>query len=200
MAFWDTVNTLGNGVDRTYNFITLGVGDRSRDMATNGVTVGGVAHVVGGVAFGTITTAAAALDIGLAAGGVAVDVGVMSSRQTTVQSEAAVVNATQSSIRVDGASVNSSITTRYSRPSNATTPAQRAFVQNRTCITCGQRAEKMNADHIDPLVKEYYRNGTIDLQKMRSLNAVQPQCPTCSARQGGGLSQFSQRVNKLLKL
>jgi hypothetical protein len=50
------------------------------------------------------------------------------------------------------------------------------------------------ADHIDPLVKEYYRTGTIDLERMRSLDAVQAQCPACSASQGGLLSRFSRAM------
>ena len=33
--------------------------------------------------------------------------------------------------------------------------------------------------------------GTIDLQKMKSVDAVQPQCPTCSAKQGAEMSKFS---------
>lgn len=86
----------------------------------------------------------------------------------------------------------------YSRPSGATTSAQRAAVQGRPCVDCGQTTERQVADHIDPLVNEYYRTGSIDLERMRSLDAVQPQCPTCSARQGAELSRYSVRIRNEL--
>ncbi|MEI2732705.1 MAG: hypothetical protein V9G08_12035 [Dermatophilaceae bacterium] len=91
-------------------------------------------------------------------------------------------------VAANGAEDAVTITTRYSRPSGATTRAQREAVQGRPCVECGNIAERQVADHVDPLVKEYYRTGTIDMQRMRSLEAVQPQCPTCSARQGAPLS------------
>ncbi len=86
----------------------------------------------------------------------------------------------------------------YKRPSNATTQEQRDSVQNKPCSTCGATGQKNNADHKDPLVKEYYRNGTIDKDKMRSPNAVQPQCQNCSNKQGGWLSNFSKQIKKAL--
>jgi CTP:molybdopterin cytidylyltransferase MocA len=79
----------------------------------------------------------------------------------------------------------------YARPQGATTRAQRESVQGQSCVDCGTIADRQVADHIDPLVKEYYRTGTIDVSRMRSLEAVQPQCPTCSARQGASLRQYS---------
>jgi RHS repeat-associated protein len=85
-----------------------------------------------------------------------------------------------------------SITRPYARPGGATTAEQRASVQGRPCVDCGATADTQVADHIDPLVKEYYRTGSIDLERMRSLEAVQPQCPACSASQGGTLSWFSR--------
>ncbi len=100
----------------------------------------------------------------------------------------------------NGAEDAVSITTRYSRPSGATTRAQREAVQGQPCVECGNIAERQVADHIDPLVKEYYRTGTIDLQRMRSLEAVQPQCPTCSARQGALMSRYSIEMRRLLGL
>lgn len=87
-----------------------------------------------------------------------------------------------------------SITKPYARPGGATTAEQRASVQGRPCVDCGATAETQVADHIDPLVKEYYRTGSIDLGRMRSLDAVQPQCPACSASQGGTLSWFSRAM------
>jgi RHS repeat-associated protein len=86
----------------------------------------------------------------------------------------------------------------YKRPNNATTQEQRDSVQNKPCATCGATGQKNNADHKDPLVKEYYRNGTIDEDKMRSPGAVQPQCQNCSNQQGGWLSNFSKKMKKAL--
>jgi hypothetical protein len=86
------------------------------------------------------------------------------------------------------------ITKPYVRPGGATTPAQREAVQGQPCVDCGAIADRQVADHIDPLVKEYYRTGTIDLQRMRSIDAVQSQCPTCSAGQGAHLSRFSREM------
>jgi RHS repeat-associated protein len=83
----------------------------------------------------------------------------------------------------------------YSRPANATTVAQRASVQGKACVDCGAFG-KMFADHILPLVVEYYSTGRINLQRMRSLKSVQPQCPTCSAKQGGRLRAYSQQKKK----
>jgi hypothetical protein len=89
------------------------------------------------------------------------------------------------------------VTKPYSRPSHATTPQQRAAAQGKPCVDCGKTAPRMNANHIDPLIEEHYRQGAIDTDKMRSLEAVNPQCPTCSARQGGFLSNFSKSMKRL---
>ena len=89
------------------------------------------------------------------------------------------------------------VTKPYSRPSHATTSEQRAAAQGKPCVDCGQTAPRMNANHVDPLVEEYYRQGAIDTGKMRSLEAVNPQCPACSARQGGLLSNFSKGMKRL---
>ena len=56
----------------------------------------------------------------------------------------------------------------------------------------------MIADHIEPLVIEYYSTGRINLQNMRSLGAVQAQCPTCSSAQGAALRSYSIGVNRYL--
>lgn len=61
-------------------------------------------------------------------------------------------------------------------------------------VTCGNAAPKIYADHITPLVREYYSTGTINLQRMRSLDAVQPQCPMCSNIQGGQLSVYGRNM------
>ena len=88
------------------------------------------------------------------------------------------------------------ISSPYKRPNNATTPAQRASVQGKPCVDCGVTTLKQVADHKTPLVKEYYSTGTIDTKQMKSLDAVQPQCPTCSSKQGAEMSRFSKDMKK----
>jgi hypothetical protein len=85
----------------------------------------------------------------------------------------------------------------YVRPLG-TTRAQRKSVQGSPCVDCGKTAAVQRADHKDPLVVQYYRDGSIDLEKAKSLDAVQAQCPDCSNKQGGTLSAFSGRMKKLL--
>ena len=96
--------------------------------------------------------------------------------------------------------INKAITEPYKRPANATTPEQKLSVQNMRCVSCGDSATKMYADHKQPLVKEYYETGKIDLSRMRSKDAVQPQCSTCSNKQGGELSNYSKEAKKALRL
>jgi hypothetical protein len=88
---------------------------------------------------------------------------------------------------------------RYVRPFG-TTAAQRAAVQGMRCVACGASAPRMIPDHIDPLVVEHYRTGTINEARQLSVRAVQPHCPACSAQQGGYLSAFSSRMANLLGL
>jgi hypothetical protein len=83
------------------------------------------------------------------------------------------------------------ISQRYQRPSGATTPQQRASVQGKPCVTCGGTSPVMVADHKLPLVKEYYLTGKINLQDMKDISCVQPQCSTCSAKQGAELRLYS---------
>lgn len=92
------------------------------------------------------------------------------------------------------------ITTPYKRPSGATTQAQRQSVQNKPCVDCGNTANRQVADHKKPLVQEYYETGAINRTKMRSLDSVQPQCPTCSARQGAEMSRYSRQKKEELGL
>jgi RHS repeat-associated protein len=87
-------------------------------------------------------------------------------------------------------------TTPYARPSGATTPAQRASVQGKPCVDCGKVTPKQVADHKKPLVKEHYETGSIDRTRMRSKDAVQPQCPTCSAKQGADMSRYSKEMRE----
>ena len=87
----------------------------------------------------------------------------------------------------------------YVRPAAAgPTPAQRAAVQGQPCVVRGKSAPRMVADHIDPLVVEHYRTGTIDVAKQSSVGAVQSHCPSCSSSQGGQMSGFSTNMKKKL--
>jgi hypothetical protein len=87
----------------------------------------------------------------------------------------------------------------YSRPNNATTKAQRASVQGETCVDCGGTSEPMVANHKTPLVEEHYKTGTIDIESMRSTEAVNAQCTTCSAKQGAEMSKYSKDMKKIIK-
>jgi len=90
---------------------------------------------------------------------------------------------------------NANITAPYSRPSGAgPTAAQRAAVAGQPCVDCGAVTDNQVADHIDPLVVQYYRDGAVDVSAQRSIDAVQPHCPTCSAIQGGQLSAFGRAM------
>ncbi|WP_338635036.1 hypothetical protein [Spirobacillus cienkowskii] len=99
----------------------------------------------------------------------------------------------------DDNQINQQISKPYKRPSNATTQKQRKTVQNQPCVDCGVKSDKMFADHKVPLVKEYYESGgKINLQKMREIDAVQPQCSSCSSKQGAEMSRYSkQKKNEL---
>lgn len=87
----------------------------------------------------------------------------------------------------------------YKMPSSATTPEQRAAVQGKPCVDCGKTTSQQVADHKTPLVKEYYETGKVDKTRMREVDAVQPQCPTCSAKQGADLSRYSREKKKTIK-
>ena len=84
-------------------------------------------------------------------------------------------------------------TAPYRRPSNATTPQQRASVQGQPCEVCGASTPRQVAGHREALVREHYETGTIDTQRMRSVDAVRPECPPCSAAEGGRLSHYSRQ-------
>lgn len=85
------------------------------------------------------------------------------------------------------------VTGPYVRPSGAgPTAAQRASVQGKPCVDCGTLTGRQVADHIEPLVVQHYRTGSVNVTQQRSLEAVQPHCPPCSAVQGGQLGIFSR--------
>lgn len=96
---------------------------------------------------------------------------------------------------------NNEIDKKYERPRNAgPTSEQKASVQNRPCVDCGVITDKQVADHIDPLVVEFYRDGTNDIEKQRQVESVQPHCPTCSSSQGGQLGNFGKKMKNELDL
>ncbi|WP_259674751.1 filamentous hemagglutinin N-terminal domain-containing protein [Pseudomonas fluorescens] len=92
---------------------------------------------------------------------------------------------------------NPNVTVPYSRPSGAgPNAAQRATVQGKPCVDCGVVTSNQVADHIDPLVVQYYRDGAVNVSGQSSVNAVQPHCPSCSASQGGQLGAFGKAMRK----
>lgn len=88
----------------------------------------------------------------------------------------------------------SRVMTPYKRPVQTTLP-QRAAQQGKPCVTCGATAPRMHADHKEPLIRQHHHRG-VDVPGAKRLDAVQPQCPTCSARQGGTLRAERQRMQK----
>jgi hypothetical protein len=95
--------------------------------------------------------------------------------------------------------LNSSVKGLYSRPANATNQALRAYAQEgKVCSNCGANG-KMVADHIVPLMKEFYETRMIDIQKMKNIKSIQPQCISCSNRQGAYLSNISKQIKEFLK-
>lgn len=90
---------------------------------------------------------------------------------------------------------NPDITGPYVRPSSAgPNNAQKASVQGQPCVDYGAVTPNQVADHIDPLVVQYYRDGAVDVPAQSSVDAVQPHCPTCSAIQGGQLGAFGKAM------
>lgn len=75
---------------------------------------------------------------------------------------------------------------------------QKTSVQKKPCVDCGTVTDKQIADHKDPLVVQYYRDGAIDYEKQKKIDAVQPHCPKCSSTQGGQLSAFSRRMKRII--
>jgi hypothetical protein len=89
----------------------------------------------------------------------------------------------------------------YVRPRRAgPTAEQSRSVQGSPCVDCGEITPKQIADHKDPLSVQHFRDGKIDIEAQRSLDAVQPHCPTCSAQQGGQLSAFVRKMREVLGL
>jgi hypothetical protein len=67
-------------------------------------------------------------------------------------------------------------------------------------VKCGDVPDRNVAGHKKALVEEYYETGTIDQQRMRSLDAVRPECPTCSAREGAEMQRYSREMKEKLGL
>ncbi|WP_437955463.1 RHS repeat-associated core domain-containing protein [Sorangium sp. So ce119] len=175
-----------------------------------GQIVGGLAVTIGGLTgevFGGITSAtgigaaigvpAIAVSTGLVVGGVGnIAAGIQGLSQALMSSGSGRTGPQGTPSTSSG---GTKATVPYKRPSGATTPAQRASVQGKPCVDCGAVTPKQVADHKTPLVKEHYATGTIDKTRMRSVDAVQPQCPTCSARQGADMSRYSGGQRRLLE-
>ncbi|HHY0363484.1 TPA: RHS repeat domain-containing protein, partial [Vibrio cholerae] len=93
------------------------------------------------------------------------------------------------------------VTEKYTRPSKAgPTKAQKASVQGKPCVDCGAITPKQVADHKDPLVVQHYREGSVNIQQQRQIDAVQPHCPSCSNVQGGQLGVFGKKMKEYLRL
>ncbi|XWJ68823.1 RHS repeat-associated core domain-containing protein [Sorangium cellulosum] len=175
-----------------------------------GQIVGGLAVTIGGLTgevFGGITSAtgigaaigvpAIAVSTGLVVGGVGnIAAGIQGLSQALMSSGSGRTGPQGTPSASRG---GTKATVPYKRPSGATTPAQRASVQGKPCVDCGALTSRQVADHKTPLVKEHYETGTIDKTRMRSVDAVQPQCPTCSARQGADMSRYSGEQRQLLE-
>jgi hypothetical protein len=69
-------------------------------------------------------------------------------------------------------------------------------VQNKPCVKCGAETEKQVAGHKTALVVEHHETGAIDKNNMRSVDAVQSECPTCSAKEGAEMAKYSREMNK----
>jgi RHS repeat-associated protein len=93
-----------------------------------------------------------------------------------------------------GGIAETAITAPYKRPSNATTSLQREFVQGKPCVKCGDETSKQVAGHKKALVEEYYETGAIDKARMRSVDSIQAECPSCSAREGADMSRYSREM------
>lgn len=149
----------------------------------------GRAGQAGGAVAGAIFDAAGAAAIfapGLGAGGL------VAGGRTAVRNTLNEASSTRASI------IKSKASSPYIRPQNATTRAQRESVQGKPCAKCGEEASKMAAGHKKDLVREYHETGTINQTRMRDVNAVQPECPTCSSRGGAKAAQYSREMNKTL--
>ena len=101
----------------------------------------------------------------------------------------------KSGVPGDGFTPSGSVTSPYVRPIGTTT-AQRTSVQGQPCVDCGAITSNQVADHIDPLVVQYYREGAVNVEQQSSVGAVQAHCPTCSAIQGGQLGAFAKSMLK----
>ncbi len=76
---------------------------------------------------------------------------------------------------------NANVSGPYVRPTGAgPTAAPRASVQGQPCVDCGAITSNQVADHKYPLVVQYYREESVDIGQQRTIDAVQPHCPSCS--------------------
>ncbi|QRY55551.1 DUF6443 domain-containing protein [Sphingobacterium siyangense] len=185
----EVLKTTAEAIDGTISTIENPVGSFNNTAAALQTKMKTTQDPVDGMGqfFGAIATDAVALEI----------LNVGASRLFSFGSKSANVNSTKA---VAKPTVEAPVTdVLYKRPNNATTAAQRKSVQGKPCVDCGGKSKPMVANHKKALVEEHYTTGKIDLKKMRSLNAVNSHCLTCSRKQGGVLSNYSKKMKKIIK-
>ena len=182
---WGSDNLLGAGRQEQ----TTTAGKIGAAFGDTGATIQGAGEALFGGGEALVTSPAAATGVGVLVPAVGVGIAIHGSATSV----------TGFSNLLKSANESTPATEPYKRPSGATTPEQRQSVQGKPCVDCGKTETKMNANHKTPLVKEHYETGKIDKTNMRSLDAVNSHCPTCSNKEGGRLSQFSKKMKKLIK-
>ncbi|WP_296151664.1 RHS repeat-associated core domain-containing protein [uncultured Flavobacterium sp.] len=185
-AGWDALEATARTVAGTVSFLNDPISsfNNSSDAITARASASSDPMDEVGQVIGEMSTDAVALEI----------VGAGASRLFSVGGKTATISVESTAFNIEAPVTN----TLYKRPNNATTVAQRASVQGKTCVDCGGTSKPMVANHITPLVEEHYTTGTINIQKMRSLEAVNSQCTTCSNKQGGKMSQYSKQMKRII--
>ena len=187
----------GNVLETLWDLANIGIGVYSLVDDVSKGNYGEAALDAGGVAVDVVATAVPFLPGGASTAIKAARIA--NKLDNAADGIKAARNADKAKDAAKAAETGQAATKPCKRPSNATTPEQRASVQGKPCVDCGEVAPRMNADHKKPLVKEHYETGTIDKSRMRETEAVQPQCPTCSNKQGADLSRYSREQRKRMQ-
>jgi RHS repeat-associated protein len=193
----------GHGIETLWDAanVALGVASFVKNVKEGNVK-GAVVDAVGVV----IDSAATALPFIPGGAGTAIKVyrganaaaNVIQGTDKALDTARAIDRANDVSKNIKNSDTSVAITKPYKRPSGSTTKAQRESVQGQDCAICGKKSDTMVAGHKKALVKEYYETGKIDKKRMRSRDAVRPECPTCSAREGAEMSRYSRGKKKQL--
>ena len=189
-SFWgfmgNALDSVARASDAAFDFVSFGAVSEARTMATEGVTAGGVAHVVAGVVGGAVVTTLAAVDVGMAAGGLAIDIGASAARTTST-----VTTATRASTLEPGPYAQESIPAPSAGRSFSTqTRNQINNIGNEFgCHTCGADSPGTKSgnwipDHQPPTA----------LNPQGNPQKLFPHCSTCSHSQGGWISQIVQKA------